>query len=162
MGSNKRVKQKLIERYGNIDFLDALKIKVPECKHYTSKGQLKIMKQLTYHHILEKSKGGPATIENGALLTAEHHTWFHQQTPEIQRELNQKFQEFKKQKDIECEASVVFVNDDELILPFELNIAELQINSQGRIKMYNRSQQKRETQQMVDEYMKEQRDYEKQ
>ena len=161
MSSNKKAKQKLIERYGSIDFLDALKIKVPECKHYTSKGQLKKMKQLTYHHILEKSKGGPATIENGALLTTEHHAWFHQQPPEIQRQLNQKFQEFKKQKDIECEASVIFVNDDELTLPFELSIAELQIDSQGRIKMYNRSQQKRETQQMVDEYMKGQKNYEK-
>lgn len=73
MGSNKKAKQKLIERYGSIDFLDALKIKIPECKRYTSKGQLERMKQLTYHHILEKSKGGPATIENGALLTTEHH-----------------------------------------------------------------------------------------
>lgn len=161
MNSNKKAKQKLIERYGSIDFLDALKIKVPECKRYTSKGQLKRMKQLTYHHILEKSKGGSATIENGALLTTEHHAWFHQQPPEIQRQLNQKFQEFKKQKDIEHEASVVFVNDDELSLPFELSIAELQIDSQGRVKTYNRSQQKRETQQMVNEYMKGQRDYEK-
>lgn len=52
--SNKRAKEKLIERYGGIDFIDQLKIKIPECKRYTSKGQKKRMQQLTYHHIWEK------------------------------------------------------------------------------------------------------------
>ena len=99
MSSNKSAKRKLIEKYGNIDFLDQLKIKIPENKKYTSKGQLKRMKQLTYHHIIEKSKGGKATIENGALLTAEHHAWFHQQPQEIQCELNNAFQELKRKKD---------------------------------------------------------------
>ena len=71
--SNKRAKELLIKRYGNIDFLDELKVKIPESKTYKSKGQLKRMKQLTYHHIFEKQYGGQATVENGALLTAEHH-----------------------------------------------------------------------------------------
>lgn len=57
MSSNKRAKEKLIERYGGIDFLDQLQVKIPESRTYKSKGQMKRMKQLTYHHITEKSRG---------------------------------------------------------------------------------------------------------
>ena len=153
--SNKSAKQKLIQRYGNIDFLDQLKIAVPKCKKYTSKGQLKRMKQLTYHHIKEKSKGGQATIENGALLTAEHHEWFHQQPPEVQRELNNAFQELKRRIDKSKELSIVLVEEDELDQPFELNITELSIDKQGRIQAYNRSKKKKETKKLIDEYEEE-------
>lgn len=53
------------------------------------------MKQLTYHHILEKSKGGKATVENGALLSAENHEWFNKQSKEEQRRMNDMFQQYK-------------------------------------------------------------------
>lgn len=152
MSSNKNAKQKLIERYGGIDFLDELKIKIPKCKKYTSKGQLKKMKQLTYHHILEKSKGGKATVENGALLSAEHHAWFHQQPPEIQHELNNAFQELKRKKDEAQQLNIHLVEDEELDFPFEINIAEMSIDKEGKIKTYNRTQKKRETQELIKEY----------
>ena len=53
------------------------------------------MKQLTYHHIKMKKDGGRATIENGALLSAENHAWFHKQSLEKQSEMNRAFQEYK-------------------------------------------------------------------
>lgn len=59
---------------------------------------MKRMKQLTYHHILEKRKGGKATVENGAILSVENHEWFNKQPEEVQKELNKKFQEYKKCK----------------------------------------------------------------
>ena len=155
MSSNKNAKIKLIQRYGGIDFLDRMKIKVPECKHYKSKGQLKRMKQLTYHHIKEQSKGGKATVENGALLTAEHHAWFHQQSPEIQKQLNEGFQELKRKIDEMNEVPIVLVEDDELEQPFEINITELSIDKQGRIKAYNRSKKKRDTKKIIEEYEEE-------
>lgn len=98
MGSkNTRIKRKMIAKYGTECWIDKLHLRpVPATAKYTSKGQLKRMKQLTYHHILEKSKGGKATEENGALLSAENHAWFHQQTAEVQRKLNQIFQEYKR------------------------------------------------------------------
>ena len=37
MSSNKSAKRKLIEKYGNIDFLDQLKIKIPENKNKKKK-----------------------------------------------------------------------------------------------------------------------------
>ena len=155
MSSNRNAKRKLIERYGGIDFLDQLKIKIPECKKYKSKGQLKKMKELTYHHILEKSKGGLTTIENGALLTAERHAWFHQQPPEVQHKLNNAFQELKRRKDEAQGLSIVLVEEDELDQPFKLNITELSIDKQGRIQAYNRSKKKKETKKLIDEYEEE-------
>ena len=49
--SNKRAKQKLIELYGSECFIEKLHLRVDtEPRRYTSKGQRKRMKQLTYHH----------------------------------------------------------------------------------------------------------------
>ena len=56
MSSNKRAKERLIELYGDECFIDKLHLRKDGERRYTSKGQYKRMKQLTYHHILEKSK----------------------------------------------------------------------------------------------------------
>lgn len=53
--SNKRAKQQLIEIYGEECFIDKLKLRPKPSKgEYKGNGQKKRMKQLTYHHILEK------------------------------------------------------------------------------------------------------------
>ena len=151
MSSNKSAKKRLIQRYGSIDFLDLMKIKIPKSRRYKSKGQMKRMKQLTYHHIREKSKGGDATIENGALLTAEHHEWFHQQPPEMQRQLNEKFQELKRRIDAARRVSVV-LTDEDFDFSFEFSFAEMSIDKQGRIKAYNRSKRKKQDKEIINEY----------
>ena len=145
MSSNKAAKQKLIERYGGIDFLDQLKVKVPECKTYKSKGQRKRMQQLTYHHIFEKQYGGKATVENGALLTEEHHIWLHKQPPEVKAKLNMAFQELKRQKDQELEVEIVDIEQ----IPFELDIADIEIDRKGRLRVYNRAKIKEEMRKLV-------------
>ena len=73
MGSNKKARQELERRYGKECFIDKLHLRKDKRIKYTGKSQMKRMKQLTYHHILEKSKGGRATVENGALLSTENH-----------------------------------------------------------------------------------------
>ena len=93
--SNKSAKEKLIKLYGEECFIEKLHLRQDKGRRYTSKGQMKRMKQLTYHHILEKSKGGKATVENGALLSAENHEWFNQQSKEEQRRMNDMFQQYK-------------------------------------------------------------------
>lgn len=101
--ANKSARQELERLYGKECFIEKLKLreKYGEVKVYTGRNQvkkavLKRQKQLTYHHILEKSKGGKATVENGAILSAENHVWFHQQPKERQKEMNEAFQEYKK------------------------------------------------------------------
>ena len=64
MSSNKNAKEKLIQLYGAECFIDKLHLRPDHERRYKGKGQYERMKQLTYHHILEKSKGGRATVEN--------------------------------------------------------------------------------------------------
>ncbi len=151
MSSNKKAKNALIRRYGAVDFLDALHIAVPTSKTYTSKGQMRRMKQLTYHHIKEKSKGGTSTIENGALLTAEHHCFFHQQPPQVQRRLNSVFQEYKKRKDEEL--PLLFVEPDEI--PLDLSVVEMDITEKNKVRFYNRMRVKEETRREIEEELSE-------
>lgn len=68
MSSNKKAKERLIELYGPECFIEKLHLRKDTGKKYTGKGQMKRMKQLTYHHILEKSKGGKATVENRSFV----------------------------------------------------------------------------------------------
>lgn len=64
MSSNKSVKDKLIKLYGAECFVEKLHLRPDTERQYTGKAQYKRMKELTYHHILEKSKGGKTTVEN--------------------------------------------------------------------------------------------------
>lgn len=94
--SNKKAKEALIRIYGAECFIEKLHLRHDtEPRKYTGKAQYKRMKELSYHHILERSKGGKATVENGALLSVENHAWFNKQSREKQREMNNKFQEYK-------------------------------------------------------------------
>lgn len=139
MSSNKKVKEKLIALYGEECFIEKLHLRKDKERHYTSKKQMKIMKQLTYHHIVEKSKGGRATVENGALLSEENHIWFHKQNNVSQAKMNKKFQEYKKCKvekvdDLELEIDVDFID----FIPEEKE-------------KYNRAKKKQEDRKEIDE-----------
>lgn len=145
MSSNKSAKQELIRKYGAECFIEKLHLRKDTTpRRYTSKGQKKRMKQLTYHHIKMKKDGGKATVENGALLSAENHQWFHQQNSQDQAIMNAVFQEYKKQYQ-ECE--VVFVDD--LDLGFEIKAMDFSIDERGK---FNRAKEKRKTKKIIDEY----------
>lgn len=148
MSSNKKAKEKLIRIYGAECFIEKLHLRKDTTpRRYTSKGQKKRMKQLTYHHIRMKKDGGEATVENGALLSAENHSWFHKQSSKDQTQMNAMFQEYKKQYQ-ECE--VVFVDD--LDLGFEIKAMEFHIDEREQKKdKYNRAKEKREFRKRVDE-----------
>lgn len=148
MSNNKKAKEELIRRYGTECFIEKLKLrKDTEPKRYKSKGQMKRMRQLTYHHIRMKKDGGRATVENGALLSAENHAWFHKQSPRDQAIMNEMFQEYKRQYQ-ECQ--IVFV--DKLELPFEVKTMEFHIDERElKRTKYNRAKEKREFQRRVDE-----------
>ena len=146
--NNKRAKEELIRRYGAECFIEKLKLRKDiEPRKYKGKGQMKKMKQLTYHHIRMKKDGGRATVENGALLSAENHAWFHKQNSQNQAIMNAMFQEYKKQYQ-ECQ--VVFV--DKLNLGFEIKAMEFHIDEREQKKeKYNRAKEKREFQRRVGE-----------
>lgn len=100
---NKKAREKLEKLYGKECFIKKLKLRERYGEGHTYKGKNQVSKavwyrnqQLTYHHIQEKSKGGKATVENGAILSAENHEWFHKQSKDRQREMNAMFQAYKK------------------------------------------------------------------
>lgn len=145
---NTKVKRKLIALYGAECFIDKLHLRPPEDKpkKYTSKGQLRLMKSLTYHHIKERSKGGPTTIENGAILSMENHEWFNKQPPEVQAELNKRFKEYKEYK--ECKV----VYSDDVKVDFEIHATTFEIDERAHIKSkYNRAKEKEKLRRRIEE-----------
>lgn len=153
MSSNQNAKRKLINKYGKVCFLEELGIRKKEevqeeIKKYKGK-QRKLLDELTYHHIVERCKGGKATEENGALLRNINHQWFNRLPKDKQAVINKLFQEYKRQNYQECE--VVFV--DSLQLTTEIAPVELVIEERKR--EYNRAKQKEETRRLAEEYFDE-------
>ena len=147
MSSNKKARETLERLYGKECFIEKLHLrKDNESRKYTSKGQMKRMKQLTYHHILERCKGGRATAENGAILSNENHIWFHKQSESKQGYMNAIFQEYKRQSDA---CKVVFV--DNLEVPYEVKTMEFSIDEKKQ--EYNRAKEKQELRKMSEEYI---------
>lgn len=144
MGRNTRVKNKLIELYGPECFIEKLHLRKDPKRKYTSKAQKKKMKELTYHHIRERSKGGDTSIENGAILSAENHQWFNKQSPEAQAYMNKKFQEYK-------ECKVVFTDDIQPKFKIEAVIFEVDPEKKKIKTKYNRAKEKRDFERRVEE-----------
>ena len=136
--NNRYAKKQLIQLYGPECFIEKLHLRHDKKIHYTSVAQMQKMKQLTYHHILERQYGGKSTIKNGALLSRENHIWFHRQPESVRSALNKKFKKYKACK-------VVFVDTPPTHIrtkPFELNLNKVP---------YNRDHMKKETKQLLDE-----------
>lgn len=147
---NKRAKQKLIELYGEECFIDKLHLRPGGyTEKYKSQGQYKRMKQLTYHHITKKEHGGKATIENGALLSAENHAWFNKQTPAEQARLNSIFQQYKMGA-LEMRNGRV-AQTETFTLDFNLEEYDT-IPLEPDNRKYNRAKVKKETQKAIDRY----------
>ena len=143
--SNKKAKERLIQLYGAECFIEKLHLrKDTEPRKYTSKGQRKRMKQLTYHHIKERRYGGKATIENGALLSEENHIWFNEQSKEAQKQMNELFQQYKAS--VECKVEFV----DELDTHFSI-VSAIIVPNELEKEHYNRAKEKRAWKKEVEE-----------
>ena len=103
MSSNKVARERLEYLFGAKCFIEKLhlrketKDKRRRKKFKGSKKRRKTLQKLTYHHIIEEHLGGKATVENGALLSEENHSWFHEQPLSSQINMDKKFQEYKIQ-----------------------------------------------------------------
>ena len=131
MSSNKGVKEEMIKRYGAKCFIERLHLRDTKGQKYKGKGQYKRMKQLTFHHIRMKSKGGKATVENGALLSAENHAWFHQQSRTDQAVMNNMFQELKRNIDNGLTEEIPVVIAEDVEQPFEVDVAVIESDKKG-------------------------------
>ncbi len=77
-------------------------------------------------------------------MSEENHQWFNKQSPQIQAELNKKFQEYKKCK-------IVLV--DSLDLGIEVRAIPFEIPDERPKEKFNRSKTKREFQKRIEEEM---------
>ena len=147
-GKNKRAKEELIRRYGAECFIERLHLRDDKDRKYTGKGQYKRMKQLTYHHIKMRKDGGKANVENGALLSADNHSWFHQQPIQRQREMNDMFQELKRELD---HIGIEYVDD--LETPIKVNAVSIKVTKDKHIIIEKlRRDEEREFQRQRKEY----------
>lgn len=68
MSSNKKAKEALIRLYGKECFIEKLHLRPDAERKYTGKAQYHRMKQLTYHHIQEKSKGRKSNSREWSII----------------------------------------------------------------------------------------------
>lgn len=63
----------------------------------------------------------------------------------MKEKLNRAFQELKRRKDQELQVETVDIEQ----IPFELNIADIEIDKKGRMRVYNRAKVKEEMRKLI-------------
>ena len=95
--SNKNIREKMIGTFGEICMMEQSGIRyIPVEERQNIKGYRKENEQVTYHHLVPKSKGGKETEENGVLLKWYNHRWLHSQPANIIRKINTRLKKYKQ------------------------------------------------------------------
>ena len=148
---NQRVRKEMIEKYGEKCFIEELHLRTKQEieKEYRlyGKKQRKIMDELTYHHIVEKCKGGATTEENGAILRNINHRWFNRLSKEKQSEINRLFQIYKRNYE---KCNIEFV--DNLETGIEIAFTDLQVYDQKKERKdkFNRAREKEQARKQIE------------
>lgn len=146
---NKRTREKLEAIYGKQCMLHkGLNIKGYSKSKISYSGRA-IREQLTLHHIKPRSKGGATSVENGAVLCRGCHDFLEQTDSTTRAELNKLLIEYKKLK---------VQKVDDIDIPFTLDIAELSLDKQGKLKL-RRIREKQRKQEERD-FKREKKEYE--
>jgi hypothetical protein len=96
MSDNKTIKNKMIEKFGDECMIEATGIRyVDQEIRQSMPGYKESDDRIEYHHIKPVKDGGLTTIANGALLKGYNHEWYHKQSQEKQKEINELLQEYK-------------------------------------------------------------------
>lgn len=94
--SNRDIRQLMEQIYGSRCMMEEAGIrKVPIEQRRKIKGYKKVEEQITYHHLRRRSKGGEATVENGALLKWYNHQWLERQPVAIRERINDELRKYK-------------------------------------------------------------------
>jgi hypothetical protein len=112
---------------------------------------------LTLHHLVHRSEGGAASVDNGAIINAIAHQYLHS-LPRSQEEIiNDYIREWKKQMIKQNGKEVKVVLSDNIDIPFEVQAAELSIDKNNnlileRLRQKERRKEKIEMQKIRKEY----------
>lgn len=156
---NKKARQKLERLYGKICMVEAANIRyIPVEQRRKIRGYTKYDDIITFHHIKEKSKGGKATVENGALVKGYNHRWINSLSEEDREKVNERLVEFKimtlgiTDKGLEVEDSATITPDilDEGFI--EIPVFNTTKEDLEKREKFNRAKAKRDFQKKIDEY----------
>lgn len=180
--SNKRAKNALAEIYGNYCMFEKARIAerieamggIRTYRSYVAEKRFKgkiIKKQLTYHHLRHKSDGGPATVENGAIVEATAHAYLHS-LPRHQEEIINNMLRLYKLNFVEMTTEGVVQHD-----AIEFDMSEYvtipiyddndrynrkrAIRERKRQEHLSRAQIKEETRRKIEEYYEGDEDYDR-
>lgn len=112
---------------------------------------------LTLHHLVHRSEGGAASVDNGAIINAIAHQYLHS-LPRSQEEIiNDYIREWKKQMIKQNGKEVKVVLSDNIDIPFDIQAAELSIDKNNnltleRLRKKERRKEKIEMQKLKKEY----------
>lgn len=176
MSSNKQARDKLEAIYGKgcmfkkghiedqIEKLRTIKTYKTFLKEtrYTGKKIRLLERNMTYHHLQHESEGGKATEENGAVVNELAHRYLHSLNREDEETVNNMLRQYKHQIIIGTltpqDHSVKLDNASIIDLQVDLDncitipVYDTTQHDIKRLKEFKRSKQKRETQQLIDEY----------
>ena len=112
---------------------------------------------LTLHHLVHRSEGGAASVDNGAIINAIAHQYLHS-LPRSQEEIiNDYIREWKKQMIKQNGKEVKVVLSDNIDIPFDIQAAELSIDKNNnltleRLRQKERRKEKIEMKKLKKEY----------
>lgn len=170
---NKKAKDKLIAIYGNNCMFASAKIAeriermggIRTYKSYVAEKKFKgkkISSQLTYHHLKHRSEGGPATVENGAVVAVTAHEYLHSLPRKQEEIINDMLRRYKLNalivdtEGVQAHASVELDIEDCISIPVYNNTPqENQKRFEERktkLEPTNRAKTKRETQKALQRY----------
>lgn len=153
MNSNKAARERLEKIYGKKCMIhEGLKIKITgySKKKMKLKGE-DLRKQLTYHHLIPKSKGGPATDENGAILCRECHNFLEALEEKEREKINDKLKKYKM--NFIVTNGIETAENGSLVLDFNFDREDcITIPLKENNERYNRAKAKKELQKLIREY----------
>lgn len=136
--------EEFIEKLGTIKTYKQYKKET----HYKSKKIKQLESIMTLHHLQHLSEKGKTTEENGIIINELAHRYLHSLPRNQEEIINDYIRAWKKQNYEKCEVVIV----DEMELPFEIDLGELEVEEEIKVKKFNRAKVKRETKQRIDEY----------
>lgn len=109
---------------------------------------------MTLHHLQHRSESGSTSAENGAIINELAHRYMHSLPRNQEEIINNYIREWKKQHYDKCQVQI-----DEFPEPdFEINISEIEIDDNIKIKPLTRAQIKVQTRKAYEEYLNERED----
>lgn len=163
---NKSARRKLERIFGKKCMIEAAGIRyIPVEKRRKIKGYTTSQDKLTYHHIKERSKGGKATVENGAIIKGYNHAWLHQLPRDEKEMVNERLKQYKLNV-IRMLGNGEIVDSQSLTLDFNFDKQDCitipvypttekdlrKSKGKRRREDFNRAKVKREFQRKVDRY----------